>query len=165
VLTTIPCILAHPYEQEPGSMHTQPEGVRYSPSDFAHTTKSMGSGGTMPGQTFHHTNEPQDFSLSGPQALRSFFFPRQTVQIQEAARILGIGREAVYKRIWKGNDTLKISKTGSGRQFILLEDLIFYLYPSPSPSVTSSLATSSSTPSREPGRPRKSVSNNGGGFR
>ena len=77
-------------------MHTQPEGVRYSPSDFAHTTTSMGSGGTMPGQTFHHTNEPQDFSLSGPQALRSFFFPRQTVQIQEAARILGIGRERNY---------------------------------------------------------------------
>lgn len=121
----------------------------------------------MPSQTFHHTNESQDFSLSGPQALRAFFFPRQTVQIQEAARIMGISREAVYKRIWKGNNTLKISKTGSGRQFILLEDLISYLYPSPSPSVTSSLTTSSSTPSRGPGRPRKSVTNtnNGGGFR
>lgn len=106
----------------------------------------------MAERAFHHTNQPKNFLMTGPEALRSFFFPRQTVQIQEAARILGIGREAFYKRIWKGNNDLKISKTASSRQFILLDDLISYLYPS-----VTSLTSPVSQAKRTPGRPRKST--------
>ncbi len=88
----------------------------------------------MPAQAFRWTNPPQDFTFSGPEALRAYFFPRQTIQIQEAARIIGVGREALYKRQWRGDESLKIRKRpGNGRQFILLDDLISYLFPSSIP--------------------------------
>ena len=84
----------------------------------------------MPKQAFRWTNSPQKFQHSGPEALRAFFFPRQILQIQEAARIIGICREALYKRQWRGQNSLKISKhPGTGRQFIILEDLISFLFP------------------------------------
>jgi hypothetical protein len=84
----------------------------------------------MPARAFRNTNPPKNFHFSGPEALRAFFFPRQTVQIQEAAIIIGRGREALYKRQWHGDTSLKISKRPGGRQFILLEDLISYLFQS-----------------------------------
>ena len=84
----------------------------------------------MPKQAFRWTNSPQKFQHSGPEALRAFFFPRQIVQIQEAARIIGISRESLYKRQWRGDHSLKIRKPpGKGRQFIILEDLIAFLFP------------------------------------
>lgn len=82
---------------------------------------------------FRNTNPPNDSLTAGPEALRSFFFPRQVLQIQEAARILGIGREALYKRIWRGDHSLKIRKFPGGRQYVLLDDLISYLFYSESP--------------------------------
>nr|EES53798.1 MAG: hypothetical protein UBAL3_48660011 [Leptospirillum ferrodiazotrophum] len=80
---------------------------------------------------FRNTNPPNDSLSAGPEALRSFFFPRQVLQIQEAARILGLGREALYKRIWRGDHSLKIRKFPGGRQYVLLEDLISYLFSNP----------------------------------
>ena len=90
----------------------------------------------MPAQAFRWTNPPENFHFSGPEALRAFFFPRQTVQMQEAARVLGIGREALYKRQWKGGFALKISKRPGGRQYVLLDDLIAYLFPQENPPQT-----------------------------
>lgn len=80
----------------------------------------------MPAQAFRWTNPPENFRFSGPEALRAYFFPRQTVQIQEAARIIGVGREAMYRRD-RGIPFRR--RPGNGRQYILLEDLISYLFP------------------------------------
>lgn len=94
----------------------------------------------MPSQSFRWTNPPENFHFSGPEALRAYFFPRQTVQIQEAARIIGVGREAMYRR----DRGIKFRKRpGSGRQFILLDDLISYLFPSSTSEGTETSTTSS----------------------
>jgi len=74
-------------------------------------------GYTLSDQDFRNTNLPQNFQLSGPEALRAFFFPRQIIQIQEAAKILGVGREAIYKRIWRGDHSLKIRKYPNACRF------------------------------------------------
>lgn len=112
----------------------------------------------MPAQAFRWTNQPQNFNFSGPEALRSYFFPRQTVQIQEAARIIGVGREAMYRGSASG---LCFSRRPSGRQFILLDDLIAYLFPSSQPenpeiATTSSENCTIGVEKKKPGRPRGS---------
>lgn len=96
----------------------------------------------MPAQAFRWTNPPQDFTFSGPEALRAYFFPRQTIQIQEGARILGVGRENMYRADWAGRG-LKLQKRPGGRQYILLDDLISYLFPSSIPENPELQATSS----------------------
>lgn len=114
----------------------------------------------MSAQSFRWTNPPENFKFSGPEALRAFFFPRQTVQIQEAARIIGVGREAMYRRD-RGIQFKK--RPGNGRQFILLDDLISYLFPSsqsenpeqdtsPEKDCTNGVAEEK----KKPGRPRGS---------
>ena len=117
----------------------------------------------MPAQAFRWTNPPENFNFSGPEALRSYFFPRQTIQLQEAARVIGIGREALYKRQWRGDFALKISRRPGGRQFILLDDLIDYLFPSSQPENLEIQATSPENYTngvaeerKKPGRPRGS---------
>lgn len=112
----------------------------------------------MPAQAFRWTNPPENFHFSGPEALRAYFFPRQTVQIQEAARVIGVGREAMYRG---SADGLKFSRRPSGRQFVLLDDLIAYLFPSsqpenPEPSTTSSENYTIGATEKKPGRPRGS---------
>ena len=113
----------------------------------------------MPAQSFRWTNPPQDFSFSGPEALRAYFFPRQTVQIQEAARVLGVGRENMYRADWAGRG-LKFQKRPGGRQYILLDDLISYLFPSSIPENLELQTTSPEnytngvTEGKKRGRPR-----------
>jgi hypothetical protein len=80
----------------------------------------------MPSQSFRWTNPPKNFHFSGQEALRAYFFPRQTIQIQEAARIIGVGRERMY-RVDLG---IPFRRRPGGRQFILLDDLISFLFPS-----------------------------------
>ena len=121
----------------------------------------------MSNQAFSNTNLPKNFELSGPEALRAFFFPRQIIQIQEAARILGIGREALYKRIWRGDHSLKIRKFPGGRQYVLLDDLISYLLGSEttpsqnleSPSSANYTNGVTDEPKKKRGRPRGSKNN------
>ena len=115
----------------------------------------------MPAQAFRWTNSPENFNFSGPEALRAFFFPRQTLQMKEAARVLGIGREALYKRQWRGGGfALRISQRAGGRQYVLLEDLIAYLFPQENPLPTAPANAQSDytngviTEKRKPGRPR-----------
>ena len=115
----------------------------------------------MPAQAFRWTNPPQNFQFSGPEALRAYFFPRQTLQIQEAARVLGVGRENMYRADWAGRG-LVFRRRPSGRQFILLDDLIAYLFPSETPdnslhSTTSSKNCTIGVPKeKRRGRPRGS---------
>ena len=90
-------------------------------------------GCVVPKQAFRWTNSPPNFQVSGQEALRAYFFPRQILQIQEAARIIGISREAIYKRQWRGDNSLVLRKFPTGRQYVLLEDLISYLFHSEAP--------------------------------
>ena len=113
-------------------------------------------------QMFRWTNQSPDFQLGGPEALRSYFFPRQVLQIQEAAMILGITREGLYKKLRCGHSSLRISKDPkTGRQFVKLEDLIEFLYPEsygngPQPPLGSISASCFVLPEKKRGRPRGS---------
>ncbi len=121
----------------------------------------IAEGAPMPAQAFRWTNPPDNFHFSGPEALRAYFFPRQTLQIQEAARVLGVGRENMYRADWASRG-LVFRRRPSGRQFILLDDLISYLFPSEtsdnsSPSTTSSENyTNGVVEGKKRGRPRGS---------
>lgn len=110
---------------------------------------------------------PELFNLSGPSAIRQFFFPRQRLHITDIAPFIGICRARIYKRIKDGKLNLRIQYDESGLPFIILEDLVEYLYPS-SPSqapATPPAHKPNNFKKAGPGRPRKSVTNNGGGGR
>ena len=98
---------------------------------------------------------------SGPDFLRAFFAPRQVLRLKEAAQCIGLSYSFFYRRIQAGTLSLKIRKNEAGERFVLLDDLILYLFPaSETDSTTSSLPTNKSK--TKVGRPRKS---SGGGVR
>lgn len=73
---------------------------------------------------------PDIFSMPGPQAIRKLFFPRQRIQLQDAARILGISYLTVYRRSIRGNLGLEVrTDPETGHRFVLVDDLIRYLFP------------------------------------
>ncbi len=89
--------------------------------------------------------------LSGPQALRVFFFPRQVLRLKESAECLGMSYAHFFRRIQAGTLDLRIRKNEVGERYVLLDDLISYIFPPSEPD-------SSSPPSAKkakPGRPRK----------
>lgn len=99
--------------------------------------------------------------LSGPDALRAFFFPRQILRLNEASTCLGMSYSHFYRRIQAGTLHLKIRKNEIGERFVLLDDLIFYLFPA---SETDSASSPSPAPKkRKSGRPRKALSGHEGG--
>ena len=88
--------------------------------------------------------------LSGSAALRAYFAPRQILKLKETATILGLSYSHFYRRVQAGTLNLKVRKNEIGERFVLLDDLILYLFP----DVTDS--ASPPTPAkRRPGRPRK----------
>ena len=90
--------------------------------------------------------------LSGPDALRAYFFPRQVLHLNESAECLGLSYSHFYRRIQAGTLDLRIRKNEVGERFVLLDDLIAYLFaPEKTPS---SLHPAKK---RGPGRPRKPV--------
>lgn len=95
-------------------------------------------------------SSPLTPGLSGPDALRAFFAPRQILRLKESAECLGMSYSHFFRRIQSGTLDLKIRKNEVGERFVLLDDLIAYIFP---PSETAS----SSHPSvkKRPGRPRK----------
>nr|EES52937.1 MAG: hypothetical protein UBAL3_82700050a [Leptospirillum ferrodiazotrophum] len=99
----------------------------------------------------HSTKNPSTVTiagLSGPQALRDFFNPRQVLKLKEAAQVLNYSYSHFFRRIQAGTLSLKIRKNEIGERYVLLDDLISYIFP-PEES------TSSLTPAkRKPGRPR-----------
>lgn len=100
---------------------------------------------------------PQDFSASGPALIRKFFFPRQRLKLSDLPQVLGLSRDRIYLRIKNGQFDLKIRKDEVGRPFILLEDLIAYLFPEEKKDVTPVTPVSPETQKRPVGRPRKAV--------
>lgn len=100
--------------------------------------------------------------LSGPDALRSFFAPRQVLRLKESAEVLGLSYSHFFRRIQAGTLDLRIRKNEVGERYVLLDDLISYIFP-PTEEATSA----SPTKKAKPGRPRKTVTRDGqkGGVR
>jgi len=97
-------------------------------------------------------HSPDFYDLSGPAALRKHFFPLIRINITTVARIIGLSRDRIYKRIRAGRLDLRIQYDEARRPFVTIDDLIAYLYPSdPSSPPTQP------EPGRKVGRPRKSI--------
>jgi predicted DNA-binding transcriptional regulator AlpA len=91
--------------------------------------------------------------LSGPDALRAYFEPRQILQLKESASVVGLSYSRFYRRIQAGTLSLKIRKNEIGERFVLLDDLIDYLFgPTTDPA---SFPPPTGAPKRKSGRPRK----------
>ena len=99
-----------------------------------------------------------DFELSGPALLRKTFYPRQRLTITELSAIVGLSRDRLYKRIVAGKLNLIVQKNECGLPFVLLEDVIQYLYPNHTPSLSPACHPDPvpAPVKRRPGRPRKS---------
>ncbi|MHB8370908.1 MAG: hypothetical protein ACYDBP_14695 [Leptospirales bacterium] len=100
--------------------------------------------------------DPEVFNLSGPAAIRQFFFPKQRLKINEVAPFVGLCRPQIYRRAKAGKLDLRIRYDEAGMPFVVLEDLVRYLYPS---SDAAPLDSPSPPPQPLPkrGRPRKFV--------
>ena len=101
----------------------------------------------------HFITAPADneiYSLPGPSALRKYFFPRQRIKLAEAAKILGMSYVQLYRLDCASQAPIPIRNEPGRERFVLLEDVICYLFPSSS-------ASAPSTPSspKKRGRPRK----------
>jgi hypothetical protein len=117
----------------------------------------MGGGGGMNTNSYatkiDSNINPAIFHLSGPAAVRAQFFPKQRISIIEAGKIIGIG----YHQLWKLNKSnrlrLKIRTCDAGRSYVLVDDLIEYLF-----SPTNDDGEKTDTASKKKlGRPRKST--------
>jgi hypothetical protein len=103
-----------------------------------------------------------DFDLPGPALLRKTFHPRQRLTITELSQVIGLSRDRIYKRIRAGKFDLCVRRNECGTPFVLLEDVIQYLYPSASLSPACHPDPVPAPVKRRPGRPRKSSSAPGG---
>ena len=107
----------------------------------------------------HSTKTPSTVTiagLSGPDALRAYFFPRQVLRLNESAECLGMTYSHFFRRVQAGTLGLKIRKNEVGERFVLLDDLIAYIFP-PEESASSPLPS----PKAKIGRPRKPVTGDG----
>ena len=70
------------------------------------------------------------YALPGPSGLRKFYFPRQRLTLAEASRILGISYIQLYRLERSGTAPIHVRDDGNGTlRYVLLEDLIAYLFP------------------------------------
>jgi hypothetical protein len=88
---------------------------------------------------------------SGADALRAYFFPRQVLRLNETAQCLGLSYSRFYRRVEAGTLTLRIQKNEVGERYVLLDDLIHYLFGPPTEQANSS---PQKVQKRGPGRPR-----------
>lgn len=91
---------------------------------------------------------------TGPQSLREYFAPRQVLRLKEAAACIGMSYSHFFRRVQAGTLGLKIRKNEIDERFVLLDDLILYLFPA---SGTDSASSSPPSSKKKPGRPRKST--------
>ena len=64
------------------------------------------------------------------------FHPRHKLSIPDVSPVLGMSRDGLYKRIRTGKIGLKVRRDELGKQWILLSDLIAYLFPEISDSIS-----------------------------
>lgn len=91
--------------------------------------------------------------LSGPDAFRAYFAPRQILRLNESAKCLGMSYSHFFRRVQAGTLDLRIRKNEVGERFVLLDDLINYLFPPEETPGSSPLPAKK----RKPGKPRKAV--------
>ena len=65
----------------------------------------------------------------GALLLAQQFHPRHKLSIPDVSPVLGMSRDGLYKRIRTGTIGLRIRRDELGKQWILLSDLIIYLFP------------------------------------
>ena len=82
------------------------------------------------------------------------FYPKHRLSISDACPVLGLSRDGLYKRIRTGTINLKIRKDEFGRQWILLADLIAYLFPEIADSLTALPSGTSELPATQGKRGR-----------
>lgn len=88
--------------------------------------------------------------LSGPDALRAYFAPRQVLRLKEAALCLNLSYSHFFRRIQAGTLNLKIRENEVGERFVLIDDLISYIFPP-----TEQATYSPPIVKKKLGRPRK----------
>jgi len=101
------------------------------------------------------TDRKIDFTLAGPAALRQAFYPRVRLFESEVLQVLGIARSTFHRAFKvKEHPIIKVRKDldVSSRPYVLLEDLIEYLFgpQAPPPHICNPIGTG-----RKRGRPRK----------
>ncbi len=80
---------------------------------------------------------PQSLPLPpGALLLAQQFQPKHKLSIQDVCPVLDLSRDGFYKRLRNGKLSLKIRKDEYGKKFILLSDLIAYLFPEVFDSLT-----------------------------
>lgn len=67
--------------------------------------------------------------LNGTELLFKQFLPRHRLTIPEIAPLLGIKKDALWKRLREGKCDLKIRQDEHGTCYVTLTDLAKYLYP------------------------------------
>lgn len=85
------------------------------------------------------------------------FLPRHRLSVPDVCPVLGLSRDGFYKRLRTGKLNLKIRQDECGKKWILLSDLISYLYPEISEAMTA-MPSEALIPSQEKkkrGRPPK----------
>ena len=121
-------------------------------------------GGPMPAQTQSFRNTNSTLPLPpGALLLAQQFQPKHRLTIQDVCPVLGLSRDGLYKRLRMGKLNLKIRNDEYGKKFILLSDLISYLFPEISDSLTAMpsgtpelpFAKEKSRPGRPPGSQNK----------
>lgn len=94
----------------------------------------------------------------GALLLAQQFFPKHRLSVPDVCPVLGLSRDGFYKRLRTGKLNLRIRQDECGKKWILLSDLISYLYPEQiqaHPVLSSPSGTTSTVLKRKPGRPRK----------
>ena len=104
-------------------------------------------------------SSPVTPGLSGPEALGAYFAPRQVLRLKEAALCLNLSYSHFYRRIQAGTLNLKIRKNEVGERYVLLADLIDYLFPPNEGSQSSDFPMTIAK--AKPGRPRKGTEEGG----
>ena len=99
------------------------------------------------------------FDLSGPARIRASFGQAHKISLVQAGGPLDLTYSRLFRRVKEGTIALKVRKDEQGRMFVLVEDLITYLYGSDSKDSVSESKTPTTT-KRGPGRPRKSTTEN-----
>ena len=98
------------------------------------------------------------YALPGPSGLRKFYFPRQRLTLAEASRILGISYIQLYRLDRSGTAPIHVRDDSNGTlRYVLLEDLIAYLFPGSGISAPAH----PEIPHKKRGRPRKPIRSGG----
>jgi hypothetical protein len=91
-------------------------------------------------------------SLPGPERIRMMFWPAHKVGLSQASKVINLSVSRMSRRRRAGTLSLKISQDEYGKFFVLVDDLVDYLYPSLGQAAS---PVPLPAPKRGRGRPRK----------